>query len=102
MHVFKGNPLGRDSIHDPLIHYVVHNIAPNKVVGLKAHIYETSYTKNQRIWCGIDPRARGYISAIYFDGIDGPPKAGGASIGPFWMQKGREGHNINGSSFNAS
>ena len=81
MHVFEGNPLGRGSIHDPLIHYVAHNIAPNKVVGLKAHIYETSYTKIQTIWCWIDPRARGYISAIYFDGIDGPPKAGGTSKG---------------------
>ena len=93
MHVFGGNPLGRGSIHNPLIHYVAHNIASNKVLGLGAHIYETSYTKNQRIWCGIDPRARGYISAIYFDGIDGidgPPKAEDTSIGPFWKQKGRE------------
>ena len=48
----------------PLINYVAYQITPNKAVDLKVHIWETSYTKKRSIWCQIDPRVRGYISAI--------------------------------------
>ena len=84
MHVFKEKPLGRAAYMIPLIYYIAHQITPNKLVGLTLHIWETSYPKMRSIWCRINPRARGYISAIpiWWDWWGWwAPQAGGASKG---------------------